>query len=280
MVEKDFQEKLEKLYSIIKWIENLDLPVGQKRFEKSIRIFNNLLNHAWISKLLGKLKTVKILDICGGTGLGGIALSKVLVDAGYNVKLYINDIRRDALKIAALQAEKILGFKPDLILEDATLLYKRNITANLALLYGFSTPHFDPYSMIRLIASTAKILEPDGIFLVEDVDRIYSIFYQIGYKDINPEDVGEESVVLSLHAGYDVRRGVFKRLTVDLTTNQRVLTSGHFWSIASLAAQLWMFFKNVDYKPHDDKISGILLAISPRGLNPEDYEKYPEILSD
>jgi len=163
------------------------------------------------------------------------------------------------------------------IVDNAVNLYKHGVKADIALIYGLSTGHFNPYDMVKLTASTGKILEPDGILLVEDADRIYNIFYSRGYKLVLPEYAGEDRIVLSVHAGYDVRKGVFKRITVDLTTMNRVCNEVHFWDVASSAAILWVFFNDVDFIPIGTQTRGILIARKPRGIDPNQYQAEPTI---
>jgi len=52
-----------------------------------------LLSSKRLQKLVER-KGVKVLEVCGGTGIGGIALSKVLADRGISVERARSPLRK------------------------------------------------------------------------------------------------------------------------------------------------------------------------------------------
>jgi hypothetical protein len=84
---------------------------------------------------------VRVIDIRSGVELDGIALSKVLVEKGFEVKLTLLDLRSSALEKARKHGLRELGFKQSTLLTKVTQpleLEKQDI----ALIVGFynSTP--------------------------------------------------------------------------------------------------------------------------------------------
>ncbi len=272
------EELLERVYEILPWGDDLRDPKVRSRFEESMNDFKRLLDHEFLKNIVGK-STVRIVDVCGGGGIGGIALAKVLAGKGVRVELIVNDLRESALRIAVRNAENVLGFKPKIVKANALDLYRYSVKADIALLYGLSTPHFNPYEMVRLVASIAKILEPDGVFIVEEVDRVYGVFYLMGYKDVVAEYAGEDKISLTIHSEYDVRRGVFYRVFLDIPSMKMVKAPIRFWDVAGMASILWVFFKEVDFTPTRSSRRGFIVAAKPRGIDPEEYTVYSRIVS-
>ena len=50
------------------------------------------------------------------------------------------------------------------------------------------------------------------------------------------------------------------------------------WDIAGIAAILWAFFKDVDFKPTKTQLHGILIAREPRRINPQNYTMPPTMV--
>lgn len=82
------------------------------------------------------------------------------------------------------------------------LIYKLDRKFDFVLMYGASTPHFDPWSMIRLLSGISHVLMDDGVFIVEDTDRRYTIFYLMKYKDVISGKTLDGNVYLDMHTGY------------------------------------------------------------------------------
>ena len=275
---EELSRKLEGIYSMFLWIEDLDTEEGKERFKETIKVFEEVSKHAWVSDLIKSKKKVTLLDICGGTGIGGIAFTKVLEGKGVTVELLVNDLRRKALEKAILFSRKILGREIKTVYADASKIHENIRDIDIALLHGLSTPHFNPWNMVRLVSSVARILKPDGLFLVEETDRIYNIFYLTGYKEVLPEKVGKDRVVFTLHSGYATKTGMFKRVVIDLITRETTEMETYFWSIAELAAIMWIFFGDVDFIPIRGDKNGFIIARKPRNIDPQKYAKNPTML--
>jgi len=117
---------------------------------------------------------------------------------------------------------------------DAREVRKLGRRFDIAPIYGLSTPHFDPWDIARVFVSVSEVLIGNGIFVIDEADREYTIFLTQGYKEVLVESVSEGRLVASFHAGYDPLR-VFVVLTkgaepVTLSTFLRGLAE-----VASLA---------------------------------------------
>ena len=270
---REFAERLDRVLELMGWEEDPWSSGGRRRLEKGVETFTQLLKHPWLEHLLNSRRSMRLLDICGGTGIGGVALAKALEGVGVDVSLTIVDLRPGALEKAAKLARLELRKTIRTVVGDARELHKLNIEADLALLYGYSTPHFSPWDMVRFAVSTASILPEDGVLMIEETDRIYNIMYRTGYRHVLTERVDKNHTVVSLHAGYDAKRGMFRRVMVDLASGERVEFEVHFWSLAGTAAILWAFFEDVDIVQTATPTTGFILARRPRGI---DHDQYPE----
>lgn len=271
---------LERLYRVFKWVEDIDTPEGRKRLQESIENMSKAIDHPSIQDLLAGKDKITIIDICSGKGIGFIALAKAILQKhDVRIEIIAVDLRQSALEKAEEYAEKELGIKIKTFVHDATRLWELGVSADIGLLYGFSTPHFNPYDMVKLAAGMASILGSKGVFLVEESDRIYSICQRTGYKDVIPDYVDEDRVTLSIEAGREPLKGVNQRLTIDLISGERVLSEFRLWDIAGTASILWCFFRHVDFIKYRHSYSGLLVAWKPRKMEPMQYAEYPEIIS-
>ena len=255
--------------------------MGRRRFEEAYEVFRRVLEHEWFEELLRNRSRVRVLDICGGTGIGGVALAKALLERGRGVELVINDLRSSALEKAREYAKRLLGMDIETLREDAVNLWRHGMRVDVALLYGLSTPHFDPYRMIQLTVSTAWILRPHGLFIVEESDRVYGALCRVGYKEVIVERGDENQLVLSLAGGaedYDPRTGTFRRVFLEVPSMKRVVMKLRMWDVAGTAAILWTFFEDVDFLPTRSMLRGLLIARGPRGIDPETYSEIPKIV--
>ncbi len=270
---------LERLYRVFKWVEDIDTPEGRKRLQESIGNMGKAIDHPSIKDLLAGKDKITIIDVCSGKGIGFIALAKAILQK-HDVKIEIIavDLRQSALEKAEDYAEKELGIKIKTFVHDVTRLWELGVSADIGLLYGFSTPHFNPYDMVKLAAGMSSILGPEGAFLVEEADRIYGTCQRTGYKDVIPDYVDENNVVLSIEAGREPLKGVNRRLIIDLISGNRVMSEFRLWDIAGTASILWCFFRHVDFIKYRHPYSGLLVAWEPRGIEPMQYAEYPEII--
>jgi len=276
---RSFQRDMERVYSLIAWKEDLESEDGKERFNESYRLFKSLFSHKWIRDLLRDKHEINLIDVCSGTGVGGIAFSKVLLDEGYKVNLTLNDIRSSALYKGKRYAKKFLNIDVKLVDEDSRRLYKLSNKYNIVLIYGLSTPHFNPFQLISLVSSISQILYEDGILIVEEYDRVYSVYLTRRYEYLVPEDVSENRVVFSIHKDYDPVKGIFRRLYIDILSREKIFLDLRFWDLSSVACILWVFFKDVDfYSFSKRKVHGFLLGRFPRYINAENYSSSPTIL--
>jgi len=255
---------LEKLYSIYRWVEDPFKEDGWRRYLEIIEVFRKVTAHQWLRDLIGGREVVKIIDFCSGTGIGGVALAKLVKDLGLGVEITLVDLRRDALEIARKFVEKELGVEARVIVADVRdrILFKEK--HDIALLWGLSTSHFSPWDLLKLFSNAASSLADDGLFIFEEVDRVYSVFYRVCYKDFLVENSYGDSVVISIHLDKDPLNGYFERLMIDLGTGEKVRARTYFWDIAGSSTIAWVLFRDVDFIPVKSKYSGVVLAKGPR----------------
>ena len=239
-----------------------------------------MIRHDWLEGILNRLRRIRVLELCAGMGIGGVALAKTLMNHGYDVDLVLIDIREDALRVGKEWGEEELGIEIRTYKMDITEEARLDIKGDIALMYGYSTSHFDPWQMLRILSFISNNLEDYGLFISQETDRIYGIFYRVGYKDFLPEKITDKKVLVSIFAGYDYRRGVFKRAYMDLKNpEEHVILNTYLWNIADLAALTWIFFSDVDYMLLGSGFNGFLLAKNPRRkITFEDISSIPKIL--
>ena len=255
---------MERLYRIYPWPEDPYTDTGLRRFEESVNVFKSIVMHEWFKDLIKGKSKLNIIDLCGGTGIGGIALSKVIVNnLKLDVELTIVDLRKSALDVAEKFAKDILGRKIKVLVHDVREEFNVESYYDIALLWGFTTPHFSPWDFIKVLANTAKILKHDSLFMYDEIDRVYTIFYLTGYKEVLPE-ASNDKLVLTLHKGREFKTGYMIRLAVDLLAKDYVEMKTYFWDLASSAALTWFFFEDVDFIPINRPYKGIIMARKPR----------------
>ncbi len=187
------------------------------------------------------------MDVCSGIGVAGYALSRMLVERGYRVELTLVDVRRDVLLRAREWIKSELGIELEVYAIDARTLHSLGREYDVALMWGSSSVHFDPWNMNRLLASLSHVLSGDGLLVMQETDRFYSILVR-GYKEVLfLEDEHEGKAVLDVFAGYNPLKGTCRRRVIDLEdTSRRVSMDLYYWPVASLAALLWIFFEDID----------------------------------
>jgi SAM-dependent methyltransferase len=276
--EQGLDARLDNFYEIFPWHEDPYKPEGRERYESALKYFRELLAHKFFEDILEK-KEVSVLDVCGGTGIGGVALSKALSEKVAKVQLTVLDLREAALHIAEKFSAEELGSPAKTCKTDARLVHTLGERFDVALLYGFTTPHFDDFSLIQLLASIASSLVPNGVFLLEEGDRFYSLTILGRYKDIYYEG-DENKGVISLQVGYNPLRGVVKRLYLDPFTGKRAVIEMRYWNLSAPLSLTWVFFEEIDffkYTGRNDR--GIIVAKKPRNkLKPEEL-KPPSFLN-
>ncbi len=274
-------EYMERLYRVYPWPDNPYTEEGGKRFLESVEVFKKITYHEWVRDLVSSRKRIRIVDVCGGGGIGGVALAKVIGEKyGVETELTIVDLRRDALGIAERFSEETLGYRAETIIADITKRLKLGKRYDLALLWGHSTPHFSPWDLIRLYANISEMLTDNGLYMYEEGDRIYGVFIRSGYKEIKAETTGKDNIVLTIHQGKDPISGYIHRLAYNLVTGEKESMKIYFWDISGSAALAWIFFKDIDYTPIKSRYAGVVLARGPRReIDPQGFlEEIPKIL--
>ncbi|MCS7250021.1 MAG: class I SAM-dependent methyltransferase [candidate division WOR-3 bacterium] len=266
------KDKLLEFFRIFPWADDPESEEGKKYYNFTIKNMDKLLKHPWFEDILKK-KEIKILEICGGAGFGSIALSKLLLEKDLEIDLIITDLRKEVLKRAKKFGEKAL--KRDIMAKvmDAKEVHKLRKKFDIALMYGLSTPHFSPWDIIKVFSSVNRILEDDGIFIIDEVDRRYKTFLMSGYKWVLGEGKGDKFVI-SFHTGYDILKGTFKRTFFNPTLSKKPLTiEFYFWGLSEMGALIFLFFKDVDFL-HINNTRYFILGYKPRRiLKPEEFKE-------
>ena len=275
-------KELEDIYGVIPWPEDPWSEEGRTRFEKALKRFDKLTSHEWIGSIVSSRNHVRILDVCGGTGIGGIALAKTLTESGRIVELTITDLRRTALQ-KALAFSKELGIKTRIEQIDALKIHETGEKYDIGLLYGCSTPHFNPWRIVKFLASVSSAITDDGVFVLDEVDRIYMFLVQ-GYWLLLPDEASKDRVVISMHSSYDPVRGEIKRLEFDLVKRRKVELPLYFWGLAELMSIAWLFFEDIDFLRDEDSMrgqcTGLIVAHKPRRrITPSELANHPRILT-
>ncbi len=254
--------ELERLYRVYRWVEDPFTREGFERYRSILDSMEKVIEHKWVREVVSGRVLVRIIDLCGGTGLAGTALSKKILGLGKDIELTVVDLRRDALEKTVVFGEKELGLKPETIACDALEIYRLGREYDIALLWGYTTPHFSPWDLARLFAGASKILCSNGVFVYEETDRFQSIFIR-GYKDFLVERLADDSIVATIHKSRDPLSGYIIRTAVDLIKKDVIDMKVYLWDIASSATLAWMFFENVDFIPKT-RYSGCIVAYKPR----------------
>ncbi|PCN50639.1 hypothetical protein B6U99_03205 [Candidatus Geothermarchaeota archaeon ex4572_27] len=256
--------ELERVYSVFPWPEDPFSDVGRRRYEIALREMGELLDHPWLKEAIEQRERLHILDLCGGTGIGGVALAKKVAERGREARLTVVDLRREALETARRFCREELGFEPEIAEVDVRRVHELGVEADVALMYGLSTPHFSPWDMVRVCASSSLSLGADGLMIVEEADRFEAVFRRMGYRDIHVEHASDERVVMSLHRDHDMLTGYTTRVVLDVLAGRTASMKVYFWDIACVAALLWTFFGDVDFVRRPMALSGFIIARRPR----------------
>jgi hypothetical protein len=108
--------------------------------------------------------------------------------------------------------------------------------------------------------------------MYDEGDRVYNMFIIRGFREIIPQVVEENRVVLDIFADSNSRTGDVKKLYVDLITRERATINLYYWNIASSAAFTWIFFEDVDFMPIRSSCVGAVLVYRPRRvIKPGDF---------
>ncbi len=239
-------DRLIQFYSVFPWFDDPGSERGRAYFEETLAAMGRLLEHPWMGALSARGRA-EVLELCGGAGFGGVALAKLLTEKGVDVKLTITDLRPDVLERARTFGAEELGKVPETQVLDARKVHELGKNLDIVLLYGLSTPHFDPWGLTELLASVGEALKDEGLFVVEESDRRYRIFLMLGYKWALAESA-EEVLTVSFHTGYDRYRGTVRRHYIDFGSGSGPVEMETFmWGLAEVGAFMWCFFREVDF---------------------------------
>ncbi len=256
--------ELSKLYNLLGWPGDPYTREGRARYEDTLKEAAKILNHEWLSAIVGSRDSIKIIDVCGGSGIAGAAFAKVLKERGVKPEVTVIDLREEALSVARKFIEEETGAKPETLALDVTRMHDTGLNADLAVLWGLTTPHFSPWDLMKVVSGIASNLVADGVLVVEETDRHAGIFLANRYQHVMPELVSEGKVTVSVHEGRDPITGYVSRVLVDLTSGETVRLKVYFWDIASAATITWAFFKDVDFIPGKSGRHGYIIAKWPR----------------
>ncbi len=237
---------LSELYALFAWPSSPLSIEGRRRMFEAMETLTKALEHEWLRGIVMRNR-VRVVDVCSGGGIAGFAIAKLLSDKGVDVELALIDLRGEELDAARRYRDEYMpSVKLETYAMDAREIHKLGRSFDIALLWGFSMPHFSPWDALKLFASIALVLEPHGALLVEEVDRMLSIFMRVGYKYVWPEGFSDKPII-SLHKGYDLLRGTVKRIFVDLSSGKAVPHEACLnWTLSFTAAFMWVFFEDVD----------------------------------
>lgn len=237
---------LSELYKVLAFPDDPSTEEGRRRYESAIEEFRALLKHDWFKSLKNK-DTVNVLELCAGGGIGGVALVKVMEELGIKVNLLLTDLRKDILTKAEELAKEEVSASVETLVLDAREAHRLDKEFDIVLIYGLSMPHFDPWDVVRLLSSASFTTRDDGLLIIQEADRRYTIFYLVGYQRVLAERASEQEVTLSLHVGYEPKSGKFKRAYITLgVPSKPVIGDFYFWGVAELGALVWTFYKSVD----------------------------------
>ncbi|ADM27478.1 methyltransferase type 12 [Ignisphaera aggregans DSM 17230] len=263
---------MEKLYRLFPWPENPYEEEGRARYQEALEYMARVVEHGWIRERVGDRDRISIVEYCSGTGIGGIALARILREKyGVAIDLLLIDLRRSALEIAKRFSREELGFEVDTLVADVTKDIDLGKKFDIALLWGLTTPHFSPWNYIKFLSNVARSLSDKGIYIYEEGDRMYSILLLRGYKDVVSES-SRNRIVLTIHRDYSPLTGYITRTIYDFIGHEYTDLKLYFWGLADSMAFTWIFFRDIDFIPLRSSYSGVAVAVDPRrDIRYEDY---------
>lgn len=265
-------EYLSRIYRIADWKDDPYTEAGRRRYREALDKFRSIVAHPWLSELE---REPRVLDLCAGGGIGGVALSKVLLEKGYKPRLCLVDLRGDALQAARkfCSDEGVGCVSRQMDAAGAHEIGKFDVV----LLYGAPLAHFDPWRLMRLLASVSAALEETGLLILEEMDRVNKIFIG-GFKHFIVEASEPGRLSVSVHGGYNRRRGAYRRIFYDVLRGHSAEVFLSFYSESIIGAMAWAFFRDLDFVEFAEG-TFMLLARAPRGaLSPVDFSKLPRAI--
>ena len=244
---------LEEFYRYFRWWMEPDDPKARDRFHSIVRFFEEQ-----------EVEASTILDLCAGTGIAGVAAAKALAPSMVTL---VDKREDDMVKVG--QWMELAGVNSSVMMVTGDVLNLPHLVGrhDVALLWGHSMPHFDPFQAVRLFSGVALVLNEGGVFFVEETDRIKRFLYGSSYRDFLVEGRGDDGRTVSLHEGYDVRRGVEKRGYYRLPGFEKIADMElRPWDLASQLALGGIFFEEVELvTPEEHGLSGVSSVMVFRG---------------
>jgi len=236
---------LEEFYRHLRWWMEPEDGRALRRFEAMVRFFEGQ-----------EVDASSVLDVCAGTGIAGVAAAKALSAS----RLTLVEARGEDLEKAKKWLE-LAGINPELRLVTGNALELPSLVEehDVAVLWGHTMPHFDPFQAVRLFSGVALVLGEDGVFFVEETDRIKRFLYGSAYRDFLVEQKARDYAVVSLHEGYDVRRGMEERGYYRVPGFKRIAEMKlRPWDLASQLALGRIFFRKAELiTPEDHGAAGV-----------------------
>jgi len=261
-------EALERLYRVFPWPEDPYSEDGRTRYEEALEAFIRVVDHKWFRERVEGRERIRVVDFCSGTGIGGVALARVVKERfGASVDLLLVDLRKSALETAKRFSKDELGFEAETLVADVTEPLDLGEKFDVAALWGLTTPHFSPWSYVRFLSNVVRALTDQGLYVYDEGDRLRNLIY-LKHRDVVAK-ASKDRFVLNIHADYDHSTGLETRIIYDPITGECAELKEHLWSLAASAAMTWIFFEDVDFITFRAPYSGIVIAANPRkGLDP------------
>jgi len=226
-------------------------PKGRARIAFLSDVFRRILEPV-ASRWRGR-DCVEAIDVCCGRGIGAAALVEALRSLGLEPRVTLVDRRREAVEFAESFVRSELDADARSVVMEAEEVYRLGRRFDIAIMAGFSSIHFDPWRMAKLGAAISEVLRDDGVFIMEEIDRLYK-YVSRGVKDVSLARIASGRILIALHepGDYDPLRGVLRVVLVDVGSGEMESLELHPWSIGGIAATLWIFFRRVRVVPEDE----------------------------
>lgn len=244
---------LKEFYHYFRWWMDPGDPRAIERFHSIVRFFESQ-----------NLTVDTVLDVCSGTGIAGVAAAKAF--SASRVTL-VDERGEDMRKVSEWMA--IAGVTSAIMMVEGDALNLPHLVGShdVAVLWGHTMPHFDPFEAVSLFSGVATVLREGGLFFIEETDRIKRFLYGTAYKDFLVEGGLDEKKLVSLHEGYNLRRGTEKRGYYRLPGFEKVADMElRPWDLASQLALGGIFFRKVELiTPEEHGLPGVSSVIIFRG---------------
>jgi len=248
---------LEEYYHHFRWWMEPEDERALQRFNSIVSFFEGL-----------GLEAPRVLDLCAGTGIAGAAAAKAFSAS----ELTLVEARREDMEKVRKWLE-IAGISPKLRLVAGDVLNLPSLVDehDVAVLWGHTMPHFDPFQAVRLFSGVASVLSKDGAFFIEDTDRIKRFLYSSTYTKFHVEKKAQDYTIVSLYEGYDLYRGAERRGYYRLPGFEKVTElTVRLWDLASQLAIGKIFFTEARLiTPSEHGLSGVSEVLLFRGPKKE-----------